>query len=50
MTRNEIRDHFGRNRRSEPIGRALDLLQAHGRARVAEENTGGRPAERWTAT
>jgi Protein of unknown function (DUF3987) len=49
MTRNEIRDHFDRNRSSEEIGRALAVL-ARGNFVVCEMvETGGRPAERWRA-
>ena len=47
MTRAEIRDAFGRNQSSERIGRALELLEKHGRAFKETEPTGGRPAERW---
>jgi hypothetical protein len=50
MTRTEIRDLFGRNRRQSEIGRALGVLLEHGLAKVAREQTGGRPAERWFAT
>lgn len=49
MTRNDIREHFGRNRDSQQIGRALTLLQEYRLARAATESTGGRPAERWYA-
>jgi hypothetical protein len=49
MTRNEIRDYFGRHRSSEEIGRALAVL-SHGNFVVREVvETGGRPAERWRA-
>lgn len=48
MTRNEIREHFSRNKPSQEIGRALGVLLEHGHARrVAEKDTGGRNAERW---
>jgi hypothetical protein len=47
MTRAQIRDAFGRNKSSERIGRALELLEEHGRALKITEHTGGRPAERW---
>jgi hypothetical protein len=47
MTRAQIRDAFGRNKSSERIGRALELLVEHGRAFKDIESTGGRPAERW---
>lgn len=49
LTRNEIRDVFGRNRRSEEIERALHFLARLGRAHSIREETGGRPAERWRA-
>ena len=47
MTRAQIRDAFGRNKRSEDIGRALELLEEYDRAFKDTEHTGGRPAERW---
>ena len=49
MTRNEIRDHFRRNKPSQEIERALALLREHGLIRMQLEETGGRPAERWFA-
>lgn len=51
VTRTEIRDFFGRNKLSEEVGRALDLLQEHGRARLVREQEGQdiRPTERWYA-
>ena len=50
LTRSDIRDHFGRNKRSGEIDRALNMLQEYGRAHPATEKTGqGRPAERWRA-
>lgn len=47
LTRAELRERYQRNRSSEEIGFALDLLARHGRAVMAREDTGGRPAERW---
>lgn len=47
MTRAQIRDAFGRNKSSERIGRALEMLEEYGRASKKAEYTGGRPAERW---
>jgi hypothetical protein len=47
LTRAQIRDAFGRNKSSERIGAALELLERHGRAFKEIEQTGGRPAERW---
>jgi hypothetical protein len=50
MTRTEIRDFFGRNRRADEIGRALTMLAEHGLASFrAGEETGGRAAEVWFA-
>jgi len=51
--RSELRDHFGRNRSSDEIGRALGVLVTAGRARASiepPEGGRGRPAERWRAT
>jgi hypothetical protein len=47
MTRAQIRDAFGRNKSSERIGAALELLERHGHVFKEIEQTGGRPAERW---
>jgi Protein of unknown function (DUF3987) len=47
LTRAQIRDAFGRNKSSELIGAALELLERHGRVFKVIEPTGGRPAERW---
>jgi hypothetical protein len=50
MTRNDIREHFARNKPSPEIGRALGVLQEYGLARMVREQDGqGRPAERWFA-
>jgi hypothetical protein len=49
MTRAEIREYFSRNKPSAEIDRALGVLQSQGKARVTQEKTGGRPAERWFA-
>jgi Protein of unknown function (DUF3987) len=50
VTRNDIREHFGRNKPSAEIDRALSLLQEYGHARmVREQAEQGRPAERWYA-
>jgi DNA-binding transcriptional ArsR family regulator len=50
MTRNEIREHFGRNKLSAEMDRALSVLQEYGRARMVKEPAEqGRPAERWYA-
>jgi phage/plasmid primase-like uncharacterized protein len=47
MTRTEIRDWFGRNRRAHEIDRGLTLLAKQGLARKEESQSGGRPIERW---
>jgi hypothetical protein len=47
LTRDQIREHFGRHRSSPEISRALGVLAEYGLAYPKEEETGGRPAERW---
>jgi len=50
MTRTEIRDLFGRNKKSKEISKALGLLIQYGLAVMTPEgDTGGRPVERWSA-
>jgi hypothetical protein len=49
MTRTEIRDYFQRNASADRIGRALGLLLQNHLARREQEQTGGRPSERWYA-
>jgi hypothetical protein len=49
MTRNDLRDSFGRHQSSERVGRALALLLQNHLARFERQETGGRPAERWFA-
>jgi len=50
MRRSDIREHFHRNVASARIGRALVLLAEAGLVgRHVEKETGGRPAEVWTA-
>jgi hypothetical protein len=49
MTRTEIRDWFGRNRRAHEIERGLNLLLKQGLARRQDSRSGGRPIERWFA-
>lgn len=51
MTRTEIRDLFGRNKKPEDLQRILDLLEHAGKAYATRESTGkgGRPTERWFA-
>jgi hypothetical protein len=50
LTRTQIRDLFGRNQRAERIDHALALLHRAGRVGMSDEETGGRPSERWFAT
>jgi hypothetical protein len=50
LTRTQIRDLFGRHKRSDRIDGALALLLKLGRARMTRRDTGGRPVEVWTAT
>jgi hypothetical protein len=50
LTRTEIRDYFQRHASAERLGRALGLLLQHRLARREEQQTGGRPSERWFAT
>jgi hypothetical protein len=48
VTRTDIREHFKRHKSADEIERALTVLESSGRARrEREEETGGRPAERW---
>lgn len=49
LTRTEIRDWFGRNRKSHEIDRGLELLDRQGLVHKTLEQTGTRPAERWFA-
>jgi predicted transcriptional regulator len=52
MTRNDIREHFNRNKSAAEIGRAVGVLQEYGLARMerAREQEGQtRPTERWFA-
>lgn len=49
MTRNELTDHFKRNKSSAVIGRALTILQSSGLARMERHSTGGRASEVWKA-
>jgi hypothetical protein len=50
LTRTAIRDLFGRNKTSDRIGIALQLLQTRGRAKPKTAATGGRPVEVWFAS
>lgn len=49
LTRTEIRDHFQRHESAARIGKALGLLLQHKLARRENEQTAGRPTERWFA-
>jgi hypothetical protein len=50
MTRTEIRDWFGRNRKANEIDRGLSLLAKQGLARAEESrHSRSRPIERWFA-
>lgn len=49
MSRNDIANLFARNKGSERIGTALNLLLEHGLTRCEQIKTGGRPQERWYA-
>ena len=49
MSRTDIQHLFGRHQSSGRIGQALALLLKHSRARVVQEQTAGRPTERWFA-
>lgn len=49
MTRTQIRDLFGRNKKAREVGRALTLLLDQNLADFTKEPTDGRPAERWFA-
>jgi hypothetical protein len=53
MSRNDIREHFNRNKSGAELGRALGVLQEHGLARMErsrEQEGQTRPTERWFAT
>jgi hypothetical protein len=49
LTRNEIRELFKRNRSETEISRALGFLLENGWVTCTQEQTGGRPSERWFA-
>jgi hypothetical protein len=50
LTRNELRDYFGRHCSSDRMGRALGLLLQYRLVRRERMKTHGRPAEKWYAT
>jgi hypothetical protein len=49
LTRSELREQVGRKRSEERFAMALDRLEQYGLARMEQETTRGRPAERWFA-
>jgi hypothetical protein len=49
LTRSDITNYLGRNQSSERIGRALGLLLQGRLVRREQQETGGRPVERWFA-
>jgi len=49
LTRTQMRDLFGRNRKACEMDRALGVLLEHSLARPIREPTTGRPIERWVA-
>jgi hypothetical protein len=49
LTRNDIRNHFGRNHSAARITHALAALMDNNLAHYRQEQTDGRPAERWFA-
>ncbi len=49
MNRTDLQNLLGRHQSSNRIGQALALLLKYHRARVEQEQTGGRPLERWFA-
>jgi len=49
LTRTEVRDLFGRNQNESVIQAALTALEERGLAGKQQQQTGGRPAERWIA-
>lgn len=50
LTRTELHDLLARNRPADRIEHALTTLATTGRATPRTIHTGGRPAQRWTAT
>jgi hypothetical protein len=49
LTRSEVRDLFGRNKKEAEIDRAVSVLLSLGFIEIRTEATGGRPAQRLTA-
>lgn len=49
MTRDEIRNHFNRNKSAQEIARALSVLQEANLVERHQRGTGGRPAQVWRA-
>jgi predicted ArsR family transcriptional regulator len=50
LTRSQISDTLKHNQPARRIDDALQALQTAGRATVTQIETGGRPAQLWTAT
>jgi hypothetical protein len=50
MSKTEMRDYFGRNKKAADIDRALTMLQRWKMAEPRTVKTAGRPAERWFRT
>jgi hypothetical protein len=50
LTRTDISAYLGRNLSADRIGRALGMLLQYGLAYRDQQQTGGRPSERWRAT
>ena len=50
LTRSEISDLFQRNRSAREIERGLQVLVEHGLAIWRDEETEGRPVQRWLST
>jgi hypothetical protein len=50
LTRDDLRNLFGRHRSSGEIGTALQILAAGDLAEYKKEESGGRPIERWFPT
>ncbi|MBZ5514201.1 MAG: hypothetical protein LAN62_05020 [Acidobacteriia bacterium] len=49
LTRNEICDLFGRHKSRQEVERALRTILAVGAGKFVQEQSGGRPTERWLA-
>jgi predicted ArsR family transcriptional regulator len=49
MTRTEVADLFGRHKSESEITEALERLRGESLAEMQQEQTAGRPIERWRA-